>query len=387
MSKALIEKLRAARDDDRRAADTILAKIADDPTSNLSEQDQKNLDALVASASELDARIRTLSETEMARIEAENLDARLNKAMGERETATFSVAEAPKTIGEQFVESTTFTEFAATPTGKSGLVTIPFSAFAPGDPAVIGSIAPVSRVRDAATPVFFTPLLDACGYEPVSSNSVDWIEWPADPVPAAPVLEGGVKPQAEYQPVLKTGTLDKWAHSVPFTREMMEDLPRFTSLLNGSLLRGLRRKAEANAGAALAGGTYSTVTASTLLESIRIGIAEAEIAGYPATSVAINPLDYAQIDIDLLASTLLGARKDSPVWGVNVIPAAAVAAGTAYVGDFQSGLLHLDRRVTALYITDSHADEFLSNILRALAESRNKVVVQQANAIIECGTA
>jgi hypothetical protein len=201
------------------------------------------------------------------------------------------------------------------------------------------------------------------------------------------VLEGGVKEEGAYQPVLKTGTLDKWAHSVPFTREMMEDVPRFTAMLNGSLLRGLRRKAEANAGAALAGGTYATATGGTLLEAVRIGIAEAEIAGYPANSVAINPLDYAQIDIDLLASTLLGARKDSPVWGVRVIPTAQVASGTAYVGDFQTGLLHLDRQVTALYLTDSHGDEFMSNILRALAESRNKVVVQQAAAIIECGTA
>jgi HK97 family phage major capsid protein len=381
VSQKLILKLRQERDAARASAETILGK--EESGTTLADSEKKNLESLVTEASALDERIAELTKMETARLEAVALDAKFDGLRSERLQIT-ERAEAPKTIGTQFTESDAFQSYLSTPTGKSGLVTLSASSFAPGDPAVTNDLVPVSRVRDAAQPNMVTPLLDSCGYEPVSGNSVDWIEWPADPVPSAPVSEGGVKPQAEYQPVLQQGTLEKWAHSVPFTREMMEDVPRFTSMLNGSLLRGLRRKAEANAGAVLAGGTYASATGSTLLESIRIGIAQAELNGYPANSVAINPLDYAQIDIDLLASTLLGARKDSPVWGVRVIPAAAVAAGEAYVGDFQAGLLHLDRQVTALYLTDSHGEEFLSNILRALAESRNKVVVQQANAIVKC---
>lgn len=381
MSKALITKLRKQRDDDRGAVEALLAKV--EAGTELSEGEAKNLEDLTRSASELDARIKDLTALETARIEAENLDARFDRLVSERTEARHDEPKATS-LGDLFVASSAFTSYRDTPSGKSGLFTVEQSAFAT---AVTNDLPPISRVRDAAQPGMATPLLDACGYEPVGSNAVEWIEWPADPVPSAAVAEGAAKPEAAFQPVLKTGTLEKWAHHVPFTREMMEDVPRFTAMLNGALLRGLRRKAEANAGAALAGGTYTTVTESTLLEAIRVGIATVEMAGFQGRSVVINPLDYAQIDIDLLASTLMGARKDSPVWGVQVIPAASVAAGTAYVGDIASGLLHLDRRVTALYVTDSHADEFTSNILRALAETRNKVVVQQAAAIVECTTA
>jgi HK97 family phage major capsid protein len=276
MSKALIEKLRAQRDADRASAESILSKI--ESGSELSDGEQKNLDDLTKSATDLDARIRELTTTEMARMEAAALDAKFDSAVREQASAYADpkADDAPLSIGEQFTASSAFQEYISAPSGKSGLVTVKHSAFAT---AVSTGLPPVSRVRDAATPVMVTPLLDACGYEPVSGNAVDWIEWPVDPVPTAAVDEGATKPEADYQPVLKTGTLQKWAHSVPFTREIMEDVPRFTAMLNGALLRGLRRKAEANAGAALAGGTYVTAEGATLLEAIRVGIAEAEIAG------------------------------------------------------------------------------------------------------------
>jgi hypothetical protein len=43
-----------------------------------------------------------------------------------------------------------------------------------------------------------------------------------------------------------------------------------------------------------------------------------------------------------------------------------------------------DRRVTNVYITDSHAAEFISNILRILAEARLFSAVVRPEAIVEC---
>jgi hypothetical protein len=383
MSKALIKRLRDERESARKSADTLLAKM--ESGSDLSEAESSNLEALVKSASDLDARIADLTKTEMARMEAEALDAKFDQAT--REFASVQVTEPESTsLADAFVNSEIFANYAKAPAGNSGVFESSYALIKTEDGS--GNRLPgVARVRDAALPVRTTPLLDALGYEPVSSNSIDWIEWPLSAPVAGVVLEGAVKPEATYAPALRAGTLDKIAHHIPITREALEDIARARAIVSGALLDGVRAKAEADAAAALVAATLPTAEHETLLGAIRVGVAECQMAGFQPRTVVVNPLDYAEIDIDLLTLTLNGARRESPVWGLTVVPAGAVAAGTAYVGDFNAGMTLFDRQVTSLYITDSHASEFTSNILRLLAEARMKSIVTRPEAIVECSKA
>jgi HK97 family phage major capsid protein len=385
MSKKLIEKLRAQRDADRAGADSILSKI--EAGTELSTTEQTNLDALVASATELDARIASLSAMEMARIEAENLDAKLDGALATRASATFQINEPAPDLASRFTESDAFKRFAETPSGNSSIMhideAIASSQMAVATAVVTGSLPPRQRTSDVQNGIQKTPLLDACGYEPVQGNSLEWIEWPIDPVGTV-TAENVTKTEATYTPVLRTGTLEKIAHHLPFTREVLEDVPRFQAMVNGALLRGVRRKAETQAAAALIAATLpSNADGKTLTEAIRLGMAEVETAGFTADTVVVNPFDYAQIDIDLLGATLNGARVNGGIWNVNIVPATAVTAGTAYVGDFATGMTLFDRRNLALYMTDSHAAEFADNVLRVLAEARMKAVVVMPAALCE----
>jgi hypothetical protein len=68
------------------------------------------------------------------------------------------------------------------------------------------------------------------------------------------------------------------------------------------------------------------------------------------------------------------------------VSAAAIPAGKAYVGDFQSGATLFDRGVTNVFLSDSHASLFISNILVILAEARLKSAVTEGLALCECST-
>jgi len=380
MSKALIIKLRGQRDEARASADTILAKM--ERGEDLADTEKTNLETLTSEATTLDARIKELTEMETARIEALNLDAKFDSLKTEK--STLQIHEQPKDLGSMFTESSIYTNYIQTPSGNSGVFTTEFALL----DTISTGVIPVDHASEAAMPSHITPLLGAIGYEPVSGNAIDWIEWPETLPVAGLVAEGAVKPEATYAPVLRTGTLDKLAHHIPITREMLEDLPRVRSIVSNALLDGVRLKAEKDAVVALMGATIPPVTGSgaagdTLLKMLRVGIATVQTKGYRPNAIALNPLDYADIDVELLGVTLAGARRESPVWGTTIIAVPELPAGTAYVGDFKAAMTLFDRRVTNVYMTDSHADEFTSNILRILAEARLKSVVQRPNALVE----
>ena len=65
-------------------------------------------------------------------------------------------------------------------------------------------------------------------------------------------------------------------------------------------------------------------------------------------------------------------------------PPAPITAGTAYVGDFHAGATLFDRGVTNVFLSDSHASLFISNILVILAEARLKSAVTEPLALCEC---
>ena len=58
-----------------------------------------------------------------------------------------------------------------------------------------------------------------------------------------------------------------------------------------------------------------------------------------------------------------GPRRQSSVWGVPIVAAMAVPVGTVFVGDMQSCVSLFARNQVAAYMSDSHADYFVKNLL------------------------
>ena len=139
--------------------------------------------------------------------------------------------------------------------------------------------------------------------------------------------------------------------------------------------------------AAIDAALTQTAVNADLLAAIRIGIGKVEAAGFRPNAVVLNPADYAALDVAVMGVTTSGPQQQNSFWGMRAVAAAAIPAGKAYVGDFASGATLFDRGVTNVFLSDSHASLFISNILVILAEARLKSAVTEPNAICECTTA
>jgi hypothetical protein len=341
-------------------------------------------------ATELDNRVASLTRLLEQQANADVLDAKFAKAnQQQRKTQDRQQLQTRESWGEMFIRSAEFTSYRgrgtsaqyeldteqvqtrALPTGVADLVAAGFKG------------APYQA--DTSAPAAPTPLMNNVTQIQVSGNSLEYIAWSKKAGGATKVAEKAAKPSAEWGPTVTPSTLDNFAVYTQLTRQMIEDFPAVRSLIDNELQRDVARAEEADAAAVLAAASATIPDASNadLLSAIRMGIATVEGAGYTPTAVLLNPADWAALDISVFAATAYGPTVGQSFWGLTPIPSSTQAVGTAVVGDFRSAIHHYYRSSISLYITDSHADTFLSNVFTLLAERRSKTVVVRPQALVE----
>lgn len=285
---------------------------------------------------------------------------------------------APATAGEAFVRSAAYTNYGKA--GRSAAVEVETRAFTG---LADLNIAPQRvNVPTALAPL---PLSGIVGKETVSTNTIEYIveNFTSE---IAVVAEGEVKPESTFSTDLVAASLDTVAHYVNVSRQALEDEARVQSIINNKLSRGVDVKKEAAIATALTGGTYTTATGSSLLAAIRNGKAVVEAEGFTPTQVVMNPADAAAADISLM-NGLNGPVVNNSYWGLQVVTSSAVPAGTAFVGDFGTAITEYNRTNTAIYVSDSHDNNFIKNIFTILAETRSKAVVTNPGAIAKATAA
>jgi HK97 family phage major capsid protein len=288
--------------------------------------------------------------------------------------------DVPQSWGEMFTRSDQFGDYRGR--GTSGRVNIETRAL----PMSLSTSAPsISKQKIVLENVEGpAPLLGLIPVVTVSSNGFDVVVWSKSAGGAAVVPEGTAKPPAEWAPVSNPITLDTVAVHTQMTRQLIEDEPAVRSKIDTELQREVLRALEASAAAQLVAATLPTVAGATLLESIRMGVGTVQAAGFSPSAVLLNPADWATLDITVMGSTLIGPSVGSQFWGLRPVASVAQPAGTATVGDFSAGVERYSRSGVSLYITDSHASTFLSNVFTLLAETRSKTVVTRPAALCEC---
>lgn len=379
----VLENLRAERDQARDTAIALAESDDFDPTADAFVQ-------LESRSAALDSQIERLVSLYGAREQADALQGRFSRGAQRSEQQQTS---APSTWGETFVRSEVFTTYPGRGTsGRLHLDADPQTRALPtglADLLAAGYKGGTTTV-DTTAPAVSTPLLDAMTTVTVSSNSVEAVAWAKVSGAAAIVPEKGPKPPAEWAPTVTPATLDNIAVYTQLTRQLIEDAPAVRSLIDGELRREVMLKEEAEAAAALVAATLPTADGSgDLLAGIRVGIAEVQANGYNPSAALINPADWAALDIAVLGGTLQGPTIYSQYWNLRLIAAASQPEGTVTVGDFAAGVQHYVRSGVSLYVTDSHADTFLSNVFTLLAERRTKTLVTRPAALCEvtAGTA
>lgn len=284
--------------------------------------------------------------------------------------------------GELFVRSAEFKNYSGV--GSSAKADLPgvFETRAPIDTTFFPNLPPHTYAPPQWT--MTTPLLDAISRERTSNGAVQWIKYPPGYPLAGVVAEGALKPEANFAPTVENAALQTYAHHKAITRQALEDLPRIQSIVENYLRQGILAKIEADAVAELEADTdIGSVENDDLLTGIRIAIGNVQAAGYTAANlIALNPADFAALDVGIWENGNAAAPSiNSGFWGIRTVAVPAIDAGTAYVGDFKAGMVLFDRAQTAVYMTDSHADNFLRNILVILAEARALPVVAEPAAL------
>jgi hypothetical protein len=297
------------------------------------------------------------------------------------------VSEPELTPGEIFTRSEVFQSYPGR--GTSSRFEVKTRAVSlPGKLADYADVLPSPTRRTDITPPQFFTLLDLLPVIPASTNTAETVVWEnTGATTALVVAEGSGKPAVEFEPTVVSTALETIAAYTDLTRQAIEDGPAVAARINQLLMQSVRIKAEAAAAAALIAADIDGVSGTDLLAAIRYGIAAVQDDGYTPNAVLLNPTDWAALDLDVLGSTLIGPAIGRSFWGLTPIVHRAQVAGTATVGDFNMGVERHVRTGVNLYITDSNAANFVSNIFTILAEAREKTIVVRPAALKECSVA
>lgn len=377
----VVDRLREERDEARAAA------VALAESENFNPEDETYV-ALKTRASHLDARVSELAGLMEARKNSDALDGRLSKSE-KRTTASWQVNEPAPSFGESFIRSEAFQEYSSSPRGRMPKIEMDMEARAlpTGLSDIYGNglLSQPSTTVDVQAPRTPTPLLDNVNRVQVTSNAIDYVSWAITSGGAAVVPEKSPKPAIEFAPSVTSDSLDNIAAYTQLTRQLIEDAPSVRDMINGELVREILRKEEEEVASAIGGATLASAGGEDLLAAIRVGVGTVQSAGYSPNAVLLNPADWADLDNTVMGGTLNGPVIRANFWGLTPIPSTVQAAGTAIVGDFRTAVTQFYRSQVALYITDSHAETFLSNVFTLLAERRSLAAVVRPQALVEVG--
>lgn len=223
---------------------------------------------------------------------------------------------------------------------------------------------------------------------------------------ATRVAEGANKPEATLDLGVANFTVEKTAVFLNVTEEMMSDWAQASSFVNGrlgymvqaledqQLLSGTGSSQITGilntSGIQTVSGATNTVDAMLRAKAYVEG---ANSAGFAVPDAYImNPLDWLNIRLtkDQNGQYLFGGPGYSPygvggysnvgsLWGLPVLATVSISQGTAIVGAFRTGAQIFRRAGLTIRQTDSHASNFIANILTVVAEQRLALAVFQPN--------
>jgi HK97 family phage major capsid protein len=228
-----------------------------------------------------------------------------------------------------------------------------------------------------------------------NSNAVLYLREKTFTNAAAAVAEGATKPESTLVFDQATAPVQKIAHWLPVTEEMLEDYPAIQSFIDARLRYGLDRTREdqllngtgiapnllgilATPGltAAQARGADTTMDA-VLKEIVKIATA----ALIQPDAVVMNPINWQTVQLAKNANgNYLGSGPWAPpqpptLWGFPVAVTPAIVANTALVGAFRTGAQVFNKGGVRVEISNSHSDFFVKNLIAIRAEERLALAV------------
>lgn len=324
--------------------------------------------------------------------------------------------DKPKSLGEHFVK-TSGKELVEKKSVKGASVSAPeFKAAA--DTHVIGGVfGPVLTQVDRTIVQAPRPRLvmaDLFSQGTLTGNAISYFVEGALEGAFTTVAEAGAKPQLHIaDPTAVTDALKKIAGWIKVSDEMIEDLDFVMSEINNRLLYELAKFEDAQllngsgSGSNLLGVMNRTgvqtetrgnaASNDTAADTIFRAITKVQTgSGLDADGLVIHPSDYQTLRLAKDANGQYygggffngaygnGGISDQPnVWGLRTVVTPAIPAGTVLVGAFAQGGTVYRKGGVRVESTNSHANDFTSNLVTIRAEERVALAVRRPVAYVK----
>jgi HK97 family phage major capsid protein len=234
-----------------------------------------------------------------------------------------------------------------------------------------------------------------------TSNLISFMRETAFTNAAAAVLEAGLKPESALVFENATSKVEKIAHWIPVTDEILQDVAQMSSYIDGRMRHGVDLAEDdqllngSGVSPNLRGFLHLTAPAAPIArvaevnaEAIYKQIAAIEAAtNMPVTGIVMNGINWMAIDLlhDSTGNYIGGggpfqSPRTPTLWGRPVAITSAIPAGTALVGAFQGGAQLFKHGGVRVDVSNSHASFFINNLLAVRAEIREALAVYRESA-------
>ncbi|MBO9859388.1 phage major capsid protein [Xanthomonas sp. A1809] len=313
-------------------------------------------------------------------------------------------ADGAKSIGEQFTESDDFTGLAAKGRGiaRMNLKAVTSITSATTGTGGVGAAIQPTRVPGIVNgPDRPFTIRDLIMPGRTASNSVEFVQESGFQNMAAPVAETALKPQSDLSFELKTTTVKTIAHWFLASKQVLADVPLLQSYINGRAIYGLKYVEENQI---LAGdgtgqnllGLIPQATAfddalrqagDTKIDILRRAILQVRVAEYRASGIALNPVDWADIELQkdeqgryIWVNVVEGGQPR--MWKLPVVDTTAVPEGEFLVGAFDIAAQVFDREDAAVEVSTEDSDNFRKNMVTIRAEERLAMAVYRPESFV-----
>lgn len=248
-------------------------------------------------------------------------------------------------------------------------------------------------------------LRDVMNVSQTSAASVTYIRISSVTRAAAAVAAGSAKPEATMATEVVTETVRTQAVWMPVHNNQLADLPQLRNMIDTELLYDLRKYEEeqimygAGTGEEFEGIVTNTdvlaartASGDTLIDIIRRAVTDVRRAGYSPNAVAIDPLDWEEVELEkgtdnryvwAVIRDTLGAR----IWSLRVVETVGAEANEGnsterrnlVVGDWIRGATLWVRETPSVAVGWIN-DQFTKNQRTLLAEQRAAFGVKRPKA-------
>jgi len=238
-------------------------------------------------------------------------------------------------------------------------------------------------------------LADLFAVSPTDSNAITYMKETTFTNAAATVAEGGTKPESTLIFDAVTDPVQKLAHWIPATTEVLEDVSALKPYIDTRLRHGLELTEEDQ----LLNGDGTAPNISGILD--RAGLAADQARGADTNEAAIlkqitaittatsmrpdavvmHPTNWQTIQLSKDANGQyygdgpFSSPQRPTLWGLPVAVTTAVALNTAVVGAFKTAARIFRRGGVRVHVSNSHSDFFIKNLVAILAEERLALTV------------